>query len=642
MSRSPRDPTEVKQRKYNQNPWTPLFDSGVYISESEDGLIESLSEGFLHKLILIMPPSRPVTSSHRGRKKLIRPSSASANLHCYSISVLDNGQRPATAATSGLLSDKPQRPTTQAGGSRKQWEPPKEDTSFIEAAKQPRRLTLGAVDGILELESIKRPGNIQGSVSQQLKNKIEEQINIETLEQLKQAFAEADANQSGQLDLEEFKALLKQRLYIKGNKENQIDSLFMKIDWSSEGVISWDEFCTYMQLEYAEKEDSYLRSKEVSFHLPAKIQNPQHKNPILKITDTQDGTFIACSQDGMVTFWGANVELKETKYVVNTEAKNKQKTKWITDFVIMAQWKKVLVGTGDREIQFFDASSYKPYCQISSLETVPLKLDYCATGSDECLILYGDSDGCINILVINSVGECLRTWNKLPSKEGFIAEISLSDAISKSKIQFIRWKVHRDWVQQLKYYHEIGQVISCSNHQETALVIGCTSGSTRVDQGGNSNAEKAKKTNARVRLDADQKVFYVYKGVKCFDFSKDKNIIVTGGMDRIVRLWNPYVSDKPTAMLRGHNAPIFYLFIANDENRVFSLSTDKCIKVWDILDHNCLLTVRPKGHKIRGDLQACHYSSAAKSIAIATDQMAILNLKLKNRRLVSKFYVYLS
>lgn len=167
-----RDPTEVKQRKYNQNPWTPLFDSGVYISESEDGLIESLSEGFLHKLILIMPPSRPVTSSHRGRKKLIRPSSASANLHCYSISVLDNGQRPATAATSGLLSDKPQRPTTQAGGSRKQWEPPKEDTSFIEAAKQPRRLTLGAVDGILELESIKRPGNIQGSVSQQLKNKV--------------------------------------------------------------------------------------------------------------------------------------------------------------------------------------------------------------------------------------------------------------------------------------------------------------------------------------------------------------------------------------------------------------------------------------------------------------------------------------
>ena len=36
---------------------------------------------------------------------------------------------------------------------------------------------------------------------------------------------------------------------------------------------------------------------------------------------------------------------------------------------------------------------------------------------------------------------------------------------------------------------------------------------------------------------------------------------------------------KPTAMLRGHSAPIFFLFIAEEENRIFSISTDKCIKV---------------------------------------------------------------
>jgi len=39
-------------------------------------------------------------------------------------------------------------------------------------------------------------------------------------------------------------------------------ALFMKIDSSSDGEINWDEFCTYMQLEYAEKEESYFRSKE--------------------------------------------------------------------------------------------------------------------------------------------------------------------------------------------------------------------------------------------------------------------------------------------------------------------------------------------------------------------------------------------
>ena len=35
-----------------------------------------------------------------------------------------------------------------------------------------------------------------------------------------------------------------------------------------------------------------------------------------------------------------------------------------------------------------------------------------------------------------------------------------------------RWKVHEDWVSQLKYYDSLRAVISCSNHPETALVIG--------------------------------------------------------------------------------------------------------------------------------------------------------------------------
>lgn len=42
----------------------------------------------------------------------------------------------------------------------------------------------------------------------------------------------------------------------------------------------------------------------------------------------------------------------------------------------MNQFNKFLVGTGDREIQFFELSSFEPYCQISGLETIPLKIDY--------------------------------------------------------------------------------------------------------------------------------------------------------------------------------------------------------------------------------------------------------------------------
>ena len=39
------------------------------------------------------------------------------------------------------------------------------------------------------------------------------------------------------------------------------------------------------------------------------------------------------------------------------------------------------------------------------------------------------------------------------------------------------------------------------------------------------------------------------------------------------------VHRKPTAMLRGHNAPIFFLHIADDDDRIYSLSTDRSLKV---------------------------------------------------------------
>ena len=45
--------------------------------------------------------------------------------------------------------------------------------------------------------------------------------------------------------------------------------------------------------------------------------------------------------------------------------------------------------------------------------------------------------------------------------------------------------------------------------------------------GGNRRSQAYAQT--RLRLDSDQSVFRVYKGVKTFDYNRDKNLIVTGG-----------------------------------------------------------------------------------------------------------------
>ncbi len=77
-------------------------------------------------------------------------------------------------------------------------------------------------------------------------------------------------------------------------------------------------------------------------------------------------------------------------------------------------------------------------------------------------------------------------------------------------------------------------------HRFACCFLGCTLGSTDVGQqlkeikdvpGSEGKVKKlaAGWNQSRPRLEADQSVFKVYKGVKCFDFAKNKNIIVTGG-----------------------------------------------------------------------------------------------------------------
>ncbi|XP_022086406.1 WD repeat-containing protein on Y chromosome-like isoform X1 [Acanthaster planci] len=583
---------------------------------------------------------RAVTPGRRMGKP-IRPTSAQAKLQSRGTPNVLEETRPATAAAGsrGLghagftpSSSRGQvSQTTSAWGTRVNDDIPKIET-------QVRRLTLGVVDGLAEKADSAITRSRQTAHSAPV-TKIEERINLEHLNKLKHSFETVDTENSGTLTLDQFKSVIRSSLGLRGRNDEQITALFMKIDSNSEGYIEWDQFCTYMQLEYEEKEDAYRRQKDVEIHTPANLENMPHREPVLRITNMSDGTFVATSQDGTISFWNGNMELKRTKSVMTEQNATRQKPKWVTDFVLMPQYNKFILGTGDREIQFYELSTFEPYCQVTGLETTPLKITYCATGYDECLIMYGDSEGCINIIIINGTGETLRTWKKMPKTEG-IASVTLEKVAHSPLTRFVRWKVHNDWVAELRYYDEIRSIISCSNNESTALVIGCTTGSTHVEAQlkeikEHSNfpdaADKKMKlaqqnyANAKRRLEADQTTFRIHKGVKIFDFCKEKNLIITGGMDRIVRMWNPYVPSKPTGMLRGHNAPIFALFIAPDENRIYSISQDKTIKVWDIKDQVCMLTIRPKTHKVRGDLQACHYNRVAKGFAIATDQMALLS-----------------
>ncbi|KAM7167731.1 cilia- and flagella-associated protein 337-like [Macrochelys suwanniensis] len=366
-----------------------------------------------------------------------------------------------------------------------------------------------------------------------------------------------------------------------------------------------------------------------------------HREPLLHISPTLDNNIIGVGQDGLVSIWTRNLKLKKSRLILDENKVLNRKLKRISDSTLMPQYNKLIIGTCDREIRLYELSNFEPYCQIIGLETMPLRLDYSVREEDECIILYGDEQGCVNIILISSVGETLRNWTKCPAVEE-IPSVSVENINDSRNIAFIRWKVHNDWVTKIKYFHSIESIISSSNDDYTALVIGCVNGTKDVQHrlkilmDSSSISTKCSLpagASPPRRFNCDESQFKVHRGVKAFDFCKESNILVTGGLDRNIRLWNPYVPGWAIGLLRGHTSPIGFLCIADGNTKLFSVSMDSTVMVWDIEDQSCLLTVIPKASQIRGEMAVCYFSNELRALYLAAECLVLLHFQQKEDRL---------
>ncbi|KAI3389231.1 hypothetical protein SNEBB_007780 [Seison nebaliae] len=575
-------------------------------------------------------------------------------------------------------------------------------TNEIKKKSRPRRLTITDVSNLTVNDTalLKMLKNGVGvNVNEILRDKIEEQINLDTLDNIKEAFIEADTDGSGSLDIDEFRTIFRDALGISIKHDDAISALFNKIDYSLDGEVSWDEFCTYMQLEFAEKAEIIHRAKAVNFNLPASnYHSPHFRSTIVNVMITLDNnTVLTMSSDGAVAFWSLQGELKKVKHV---NQMMKARNKWISSCFLLNEYNKLVVGTGDREIQFWDLSSFEPSCQINSMDSIAISFAYkCNFSNEEVTIFYGDTYGCVNVILVRNVGENLRVWKKLSKIDG-IPSVTLETIISsKYRCEYLRWFVHKDLVEMIKYDKLANKIISCSNDTKSSLVIGCIYPSTDLDQKNKLNVKKDRrlKTNEnkslgdvppattvpkqrnrhnrydsistapagsirtqklnkipanelpqnmsinlqivipKIRHSRDQLIFSVDKGVKCFDICREKSLLFTGGKDRIIRVWNPYISAKPIAHLKGHDNPIGYLHICVEDERLFSVSSDRLIMVWDMIDHNKLESMSLRNSttkstnllKSDGDMQGCIYCSSNKSIFVCSDRISIVHLQSK-------------
>ncbi|XP_043193477.1 WD repeat-containing protein on Y chromosome-like isoform X1 [Amphibalanus amphitrite] len=478
------------------------------------------------------------------------------------------------------------------------------------------------VDEDKEEEGQKRPtvdneDADDGGEDGQADNRLEDQMNNEHLKLLQNIFEEADEDSGGGLDMDEFRNAMR-RTMGAGVPDHELDMLFMKVDTNCDGGVDWDEYLTYMLLEYQEREMMAQLLKERP--LPSNVRKieTRHRDLLQKLCflpssrtsiDLAAGRYATMSKDGTVNFWTLELAHRGTSRLEPFD-KERSQSLWITDMVCINNHNMLALSTTESDLYFVDigAGKFDKVFMLVGLPQPLLCMDYwCdAANSDKAYLILGDAGGGVIALIFTDIPGAVGLFGIPSSKDGMVMKITIDD-IFKKKLPSVEAKsyrpLHKEWVKQVKYVPELAGFISCALSNEVSMAI--------VETAGN-------KANY---------IFSTRRGITCFDYDNVQGVIVTGGMDCTVRVWNTYMTNRPSMLFIGHNAPISHILARPADEQIISLSKDKCVKVWDLREQVCVQTVSPQRLHVNVSLPfftAMFYNPKIQQLVLASQIMVVL------------------
>ncbi|XP_041112477.1 WD repeat-containing protein on Y chromosome-like [Polyodon spathula] len=428
--------------------------------------------------------------------------------------------------------------------------------------------------------------------------------------------------------MEEFREAMKK---IMGEVDDEdLDIIFMKVDTNCDGSVDWDEYLNYMLLEYREKDSLHRQNRPLFFPKPLKLIPVAHCEVIVRIQFyhiqtrqaekkenkmglplalTRLGRYMSISRDGFLSYWSDRFKLIRTVHIDQLKRKQAQQI-WVTDMVCMSNMNMLAISSTDRDIEFFDISASKcdRLFSLTGLDNFIIVMHYWTDGKKG---VFSIGDGRGNILVLTSLDVVRYGLFNTPgfsTTSGGSCRIPIQSVFKNTSSVYSCYKVNsllNDLCRKIQFIPELNAVITCSACDQTAMVL------TTLP-----HANKSRIQNS---------TFFLRKGILCFDYTPEWNLIVTGGFDRIVRMWNPYMTITATSQMKGHNSAITHIVVNGKANKIISISKDKNLRVWDLEDCTCLQNIHSRNMNLgRFPISDIHYNKETNTLSLATFLIGVL------------------
>ncbi|XP_070854977.1 WD repeat-containing protein on Y chromosome isoform X2 [Drosophila suzukii] len=434
----------------------------------------------------------------------------------------------------------------------------------------------------------------QSHLAEEQSERLHKCISKDQLEKLHGAFLNATERQVGIDDLR----IMLEDLDITFN-DSMYTRLFLKINQNRDFKVDWNEFVSYLIFGFQEEDPS---SQKESLILPISgppmVRKSEHRSaicclallkaksdqvPIDEVTETVNfsfggedspetsGMWVTASHEGMMRFWTSHMEPIRT---ATSESIHIKMPTWILAVQALSDVSIVCTSSTERELRFHEtiASTFTLRMVIRSLPHAVYCMSYAFynNGRVHSKLILGDYSG--NVRILSFLPHLRGPFQAKPGAA--LIEVIWSDVLKGKIPQFIPKEyinLHNEMVSCVYFSLHMNALFASAEYRNTKKYRGRCPGMIMVTYDERSN-------------------FRIPLGVSTFFVAESHNIVVTGGPDTFVRIWDVYIPTEPSAILTGHNGGIVLVFVQPEENKVYSVDYQKIIKVWDLQEHTLLQT----------------------------------------------------